>query len=469
MPTQQLTFIKGDKVGSETDYRDALPVNMTAVSRPILGAQGYMLQLPGLTLHATGEGIDRGGIWDSRRNAHYRVSGDKLIQVLANGQTTELGTVPGSGTVEMTYSFNNLAIIADGRMFLYNPTDNFREVTDTDLGDPIDICWVDQYFFMTDGENLFHTDIANETVIDPLDFATSEFSPDPTYGVEKTEDNRVMVFNRYTTEIFVNNASENFAFSRISGLALEIGIVGTHAKAKIGHGFIVVGNRSEEAVSVHLVSPGQSQKVATREVEKVIGSYKETELRDVVVETREEDGYQHVLVHLPSHTLLFNQTIATTAGLETAWSIIKSDVQGDTPYRGIYGVFDNNLGKWVYGDKQNSSIGIYDEDVATQYGAIAEWLLFTPYFPIESSSIDEMEIKTIPGFSKTNDATLAVSLTFDGFQYGKEKFLEYGGRGQYDQRLIARRFGYVSDYVSFRLRGASRTRMAIGSGVFIYG
>lgn len=31
-----LTFIKGDKVSSKTDYRDALPVNMYAVRRPIL-------------------------------------------------------------------------------------------------------------------------------------------------------------------------------------------------------------------------------------------------------------------------------------------------------------------------------------------------------------------------------------------------------------------------------------------------
>lgn len=469
MPTQQLTFIKGDKVGSETDYRDALPVNMTAVSRPVLGAQGYMLQLPGLSLHATGVGIDRGGIWNSRFDAHYRVSGDKLIQVNADATISELGDIPGTDTVQMDYSFNNLAVIASGRLFLYNPTDGLREVTDSDLGDPIDVCWINQRFFMCDNENLFHTDIASEEVIDPLDFATSEFSPDPTYGVAKTQDNRVMVFNRYSTEVFQDDTSENFAFSRIEGLAIQLGIVGTDAKAEVADGFVVVGNRKEEAVSVHIVYPGQSKKLASREVEKVIGTYKETELRDAVVETREEDGYQHVLVHLPNHTLLMNYTIATQQGVETAWSIIKSDVLGDAPYRGIYGVFDNNVGKWVYGDKLNGNIGIYDEDVATHYGEIAEWLLFTPYFPIETSSIDEFEVKTIPGFTKTDDATLAVSLTFDGYQYGKEKFLEYGGRGDYGRRLIARRFGYVSNYVSFKLRGASRSRMAIGSGVFIYG
>lgn len=39
-----LNLIKGDKVGSETDYRDALPVNMVAIPRDIFGVKGYMIQ-----------------------------------------------------------------------------------------------------------------------------------------------------------------------------------------------------------------------------------------------------------------------------------------------------------------------------------------------------------------------------------------------------------------------------------------
>ena len=60
MPEQTINFIKGDKHGSETDYRDALPVNMSGVVRPMFGAAGYMLQQPGLTQYATGSGVDRG-------------------------------------------------------------------------------------------------------------------------------------------------------------------------------------------------------------------------------------------------------------------------------------------------------------------------------------------------------------------------------------------------------------------------
>jgi len=55
MAEMQIPLIKGDKVDDTTDYRDALPVNMSGVVKPILGAQGYMLQQPGLTEYGVAE------------------------------------------------------------------------------------------------------------------------------------------------------------------------------------------------------------------------------------------------------------------------------------------------------------------------------------------------------------------------------------------------------------------------------
>ena len=43
---------------------------------------------------------------------------------------------------------------------------------------------------------------------------------------------------------------------------------------------------------------------------------------------------------------------------------------------------------------------------------------------------------------------------------GNEWTVTYGGNQDYNQRFTARRLGYVRDAVSFRLRTASRSRMA---------
>lgn len=462
MPELIMNFLTGDTVSSSTDYRDALPVNMTAIQREIFGIQGYMQQEPGLTLHATGSGIDRGGIWNSRFNRHYRVSGERLIEVLADGTVNELGTIKGSGNVRMAYSFNNLAIVADKRLYFYNPTDGLRESGDPDTGDPIDVCWVDNYFFYTDGENLYHSRIQDETTIDPLDFATSEFSPDPTYAVRKTVDNRVAVFNRYTTEFFQNNASDNFSFIRIAGLALEVGVIGTHAIAQYQDNFAILGNRKEEQPSFYVVSAGGAKKVATKEIEQIIGEYSETELRGAVLESREEDGYQHVIAHLPRHTLKLNANLGN-------WSILKSDVAGDDVWRAIHGVFDNGLGKWVYGDKINSNIGILDETSATHYGNLTEWLLFTPFYYLDKASVDQIEIETIPGFTSVNDSTVFCSFVYNGFQTSREVLMDYGGPAEFENRFYKRRMGYVRNYFSVKLRGAARSRVAFSRGVINYG
>lgn len=462
MPTASVTLIKGDKIGIETDYRDALPVNMYAVKRDILGAKGYMIGYPGLTKLADGKGVDRGANYNERFDDQYRVSGNKLISVAADGTVAELGTIPGTKQARLIdfYSFNTQGIIADGNFYLYSPGGGFQHVVDPDVGAPIDGVWVDNYYFMTDGEYLFHTELTDETSIDPLMFATAEFSPDPSLGLAKTQDNKVMVFGRYSLEYFVNVATANFAFQRVATRGQKIGIVATHAKCESGGKFYITGGYRDGAVSVYAIGIGSAEKVSTREVDKILAQYTEPELYDMRMESRTENDVTFILVHLPEHTLCFNESIAIEFGVETAWSLLKSGT-GDTVYRGINGILDARSGKWVYGDKFDTKIGLLDNEVSTQYDAITEWILFTPFVNLESFSIDELEIETIPGHTITEDATVAVSVTYDGVIWpGGEHWMQYGAPGDYGQRFILRRLGVCNNWMGFRFRGVSTSRMA---------
>jgi len=469
MPEAALNLIQGDKIGAETDYRDALPVNMVGISRQILGAQGYMMQAPGITQYAETNGISRRGLWNERFNELYRVNGTEFISVDSDGSVDVLGTVSGTDLSSLPYSFQTQGIVANGNFYLYDAVNGFRQVTDPDLGSPIDAVWVDGYYFFTDGEYLFHTDIANESSINPLKFATAEFSPDPTLGVDKTQDNKVMAFGRYTIEYFTNAASENFAFTRLPTRAIKIGIVATHCKVESGGKHYILGGRKEESISVHAVTVGQSQNVASREVDKIIGQYSETDLSQAYLDTYSEDGQTYILVHLPNETLLFNETLAKTVGVKFAWSILKSDVLGEEQYRGEHFVFDPRRAEWTCGDLLDGRLGILDSTSATQYGDIVEWILYTPFTYLETASIDELEIETIPGFTTTKDATVFVSMTYDGVFWGKEQTTIYGQAGDYGRRFKLRRLGYVDDWFGIKLRGASRSRMAFAKAMITYG
>lgn len=468
MPELQLTFIKGDEMGSETDYRDSLPINMTAVLKPIFSVSGYMIQQPGITHFSDTSGVDRGGLWNERQSNHYRVSGGNLISVSDSGDSSVLGNISGVDTASLPYSFNTQAIIANGKMWLYNSTNGLVEVDDLDLGNPIDGVWIDGYYFLTDGEYIYHTDIDDESSIDPLKFATAEFMPDPSLGVLKTSDNKVMVLGRYSTEYFINAATDNFAFQRVPSRAVKAGIVGTHCKAEMSGGVYILGGRKEEAVAVHVLGVGSLSKVSSREVDKVIGKYNESQLSEVVLEARVEDGYYHLLIHLPNETLLFNETIAKSQGIDNAWSILVSGDITDN-YQAIHGVFDPRIGKWVYGDKEEARLGILDEFTATQYGEKSGWLLTTPYIYIEDASIDEVEIETVPGFNATDDNAVFMSFTYDGVSHTKEYPIKYGNKNEYGKRFIIYRLGYVSDWFAMRLRGKNDTRVAFSRGIVTYG
>lgn len=462
MPKIPITLIRGDGIGGlETDYRDKLSVNMYAVKRDILGAKGYMIGYPGLTKLADGKGVDRGGTYNERFGDHYRVSGTKLISVSDAGVVAELGNIPGIKQARLIdfYSFNTQGIIADGRFFLYSPGGGFQQIVDADLGSPIDGVWVDNYYFMTDGEYLFHTELADETSIDPLMFATAEFMPDPSLGLAKTPDNKVMVFGRYSLEYFVNVSTANFAFQRVTTRSQKIGIVATHAKCESGGKFYITGGYRDGAVSVYAIGIGSAVKVSTREIDKILAKYSEPELSDIRMECRTENDITFILVHLPEETLCFNESIADSEGIGIAWSLLKTGT-GDTIYRGINGILDARSGKWVYGDRLDSKIGLLDNDVSTQYDAITEWILFTPFVDLETFSIDELNIETIPGHTTTLDATVAVSMTYDGVIYGGEHWMQYGEPAEYSQRFILRRLGLCNSWMGFKFRGVSASRMA---------
>ncbi|MDB4302192.1 packaged DNA stabilization protein gp10, partial [bacterium] len=229
-----IPFIKGDKADNNTDYRDALPVNYYAVLRDIYGEQGYMLNYYGLSSFATGQGISRGSIWVAREGleGQYRVSGQKFIKVNDDQSVTVLGDITGTDQASLTYSLNNIAIVAGGKLYYYNPTGGFRQITDSTVGSPIDIVWADFRFILTDGEYLFQSSLLDEEVYEPLDFIGSDFQPDKIWGVGLNDDNELIAFNELTTEYFVNAGADNFSYQRIQLKAVKSGIAGTHTKAE---------------------------------------------------------------------------------------------------------------------------------------------------------------------------------------------------------------------------------------------
>lgn len=456
----QLPLIKGERE-SKLDYRDNLPVNMTAVYRQTKGSAGYLLTHDGLTEFSQTGGKARGGVFNERFNHHFRVSGNVLERINTDGTVDELGVIFGSSIASFANSFNTQAILSDGKYYLWDGA-TLKQVLDPELGVPIDIAWFRGIYVMTDGESLFHTDLVNESSISPLKYSSSEFAADPIIGVARNDQNQILAFNRYSIEYFFFNPNVPTGTSVlqvISGKAIRAGIVGTHCKTQLDGIFFILGGRKEESPSIHAVNGGQLSTVATREVDKLIAKYTESQLSTVVLESRVVDRDEFIIAHLPDETLLYNHTVAKKLGIEQAWTIIKTGVEIDEPWRGKFGVFDPRVAKWIYGDIKENKLGYLNQEIASQYESQVENILYSPIVPVKQGSINDFEIETIPGRS-ASDVTASFSMSYDGITYGQEYFNVISTPNNYNTRYIARRLGYVSDNFNFKFRVVSSDKIA---------
>lgn len=457
----QVPIIRGDRVLDNGDYGDSIPINMTAVAKEIKGAAGYLISHDGLTLAYTGQGIDRGSIYNERWKRSFRVSGQKLIEITGAGVVV-IGDVLGFSRCRFAYSFQSIMIVSSGNVYRYDGA-TLTLMTDPDFGRPLDVWWADQYYLFTDGEYLYHTDVNDETSINPLKFATSEISPDPTLAGGRTQDNLVIAFNRYTTEYFINQANDNFAYSRINQKAVNVGIVSTGGWVEIKGRVYLLGGAKNESVSVHVLGAGQAESISTRYIDGIIQNYSEAELSSAWLESRVSKQDKFLYLHLPNHVFCFSISIAEKLGKEVAWSELRSP--GDTPWRACNGVYDVNRNAWYYGDKLGSNIGRLSDTTSGYYGVAVTSQWQTPLIPMEGLSITQIEINNISGYGAA-DTAIFVSCTQDGITHDTEWSRYISMALDYSMRYVVRRLGYVRKQIAFKFRTLNTEKINV-SGLVI--
>lgn len=454
----KLPLIKGTRVDVDAEWRDTLPKNMVGFFQSVGSWTGYLRTADGLKSFATGFGIDRGGVWSDRFQKHFRVSGDTFVEVDQFGAVTDAGgglSIPGPNRVQFDNSFNSVAFVANGDYYRWDSSTLSLETKPAGAGNFIDMCWIDGYYIFTDGENLWNTTLADETAFNGNERAGSDFAPDEIVGVEKTTDNKLMVFNRYTTERFYNNAGSQFPFARIPNAAIPIGIVGTNAKANIGDGrWVIFGGGKEYSPSFYLMTNGY-QKISNEEIDSIIDTYSDYELARIQIEWRDTRDQGLVICHLPRNTLVYDLTLSQKLN-EHIW--YEWDSNDDT-WRAINGIYDprnvdNEASGWIYGDKQDSRIGRLDQTACTQYGNTVEWRCATPLVKA-MSTVKVAEFVSAPGHSPIKNDVVYISTTKDGALFGPEALVYRGELGDYQHRIIVRRLGDYPRWFGMRIRGRS--------------
>lgn len=454
----QVPILNGIYTDTAGDFRVEYPRNMVPVILKSGISDGYFRPADGIVSLGTGPGIDRGGIeWEGLL---YRVMGTKLVSISSLNVVTVIGDVGGTGQVTFDYSFDYLAIASNGNLFLYRPSTGLQQVTDPDLGTVVDVVWVDGYFMTTDGEFLIVTELNDPFSVNPLKYGSAEADPDPIVALLKVR-NEVYALNRHTIEVFDNVGGSLFPFQRVEGAQVQRGAIGTHACCLFMESIAFIGGGRNEAPAVWLISGSNAQKISTREIDLILEEFTETQLSNVLVESRVDKGYRHLYIHLPNRTLVFDAEATTKAGMPV-WFTLTSSLVGNSQYRARNLVWVYN--KWVVGDPSSVSFGYLSDSLSSHWGVLNGWEFATIILYNESRGLifHEMELIALTGNAIFGtDPSIWTSHTEDGLTWSQERVCKAGVTGVRGKRLSWLQQGRMRQWRAQKFRGTSDAQLSV--------
>jgi len=456
----QIPILNGIYTDNGPDLRTSYPVNMVPVPKQSGISNGFLRPGDGLVANGSGPGIDRGGInWNG---ICYRVMGTKLVTVASNGAVTVLGDVggPTNTLVTFDYSFDLLAIASGTRLYYWNPaTNTLTQNTDPDLGIVLDVVWVDGYFMTTDGEFLIVTELTNPLDVNPLKYGSSEVDPDPVVALLKLR-NEIYALNRNTIEVFDNIGGTLFPFNRIDGAQIQKGVVGTFACCVYMEQIAFLGSGRNEAPSIYMGAAATAQKISTQEIDELLLNYTEAQLATVKMEARNDKAHQHLYVHLPDRTLVYDGAASQVLG-EAVWFTLTTTVVGFSQYRARNLVYAYD--KWLVGDPQSSNIGYLVDTIGTHWGQKVRWEFGTliVYNEGNGALFHELELVSLTGRVALGiDPQISTSYSLDGLSWSQDRFIRAGTIGNTKKRLAWFQQGNMRNWRIQRFRGDSDSHIA---------
>jgi hypothetical protein len=386
--------------------------------------------------------------------------GSKLVTVSSTGAIAILGDVGNNGKlVTMDYSFDRLAIASNEDLFYWSPSLGLIQVTDPDLGIVLDVVWVDGYFMTTDGEFLVVTELSDPTQVNPLKYGSSEIDPDPVVALLKLR-NEIYALNRNTIEVYDNVGGDLFPFQRIDGAQIEKGVVGTHACCVYLESIAFLGSGFNEAPGIYLGGNSKTNKISTQEIDQILLEFTEAQLSTVKLEARNDKAHEHLYIHLPDRTLVFDAAATQDLG-QPVWFILTSSLVGLSKYRAQNLVWCYD--KWLVGDPINTSVGYMVSDISTHYGQKVRWEFGTTivYNEGRGAIIQNLELVGLTGATAYGiDPTINTSYSTDGETWSQQKFIKAGTTGQRAKRLVWFQQGWMRNWRIQRFQGTSDAHMS---------
>lgn len=429
---------------------DARLVNLFAEIVPDGGKEAAFFQrAPGLRLLATiGSGPIR-GLW-TYQGVGYAVSGNELYSIDTSWSATLLGSVTGSGPVQMADNGTQLFVACNPDGYIYNrDTGVFQQITDPDFPGAQCVGYLDGFFVFTepDSQRFWVTDILDGTSVDPLDFASSEGYPDNVVSM-LIDHREIWLFGTTSTEVWYNAGAPDFPFQRIQGAYNEFGCIAPYGVCKADNQIFWIGQDARGYGMIYAAQGYTAQRVSTHAVEWQIQQY--ANLQNTIAYTYQQGGHTFAAFIFPDADTSWFYDIATGAWSERA---------GFNESLGLFTRHRSNCqmnfnSEIVVGDFESGKIYAFDQDVYADNGTAQKWLRRWRALPSGANNLNrqahhslQLDCKTGVGLVSGQGEDPQVMLRWSddgGHTWSNEHWTSMGANGRYGHRAYWRRLGMTT-------------------------
>lgn len=213
----------------EQDDSGASPDNVMRVQRPGLAAF--------TTLAGNGRGIFQadnvlGGAW-------FAAHGNSLSKI--SPSASAIGALAGSEPVAFAATFDALFILAGGTVYRWNGTAlTTIALPDDYTGTIVDIETLNSYLIIGGSTGRFYWLVPGTTVVDALDFATAESSPDGLIAVRRLVD-ELFFYGTGSVEPWQPTGALDAPFQRATGRQFERGALARDTVQRFDNSIVWVG------------------------------------------------------------------------------------------------------------------------------------------------------------------------------------------------------------------------------------
>jgi hypothetical protein len=286
------------------------------------------------------------------------------------------------------------------------------------------------------------TALLDGTSIDPLEFASTEGSPDGLLAVVSNF-REVWAFGTNSIEVWYDSGATDFPLQRIQGAFNELGCAAPYSIAKMDNGLFWLGRDRRGQGIVYRANGYQGQRISTHAVEWHIQQY--TDMSDAIAYTYQQDGHSFYVLIFPTANTTWVYDAATQAWHERAGFVDGAF----TRHRSNCQMAFNN--KVVVGDFENGNIYAFDLDVYADNGQIQKWLRTWRALPTGQNNLKrtahhslQIDLETGVGLNlgQGSDPMLMLRWSDDGgHTWSNEHWTPIGKIGAYYQRAFYRRLG----------------------------